>query len=53
MYFDEKELGKVEQLLKEKRESVLSDSLDKALKQVEEGKVIPHSEVRRKYEKWL
>lgn len=31
----------------------LSKSLDRALRQVKEGKVSPHAEVRKKYEKWL
>ena len=35
------------------KESALSASLDRALQQVEEGKVTPHNEVRKKYEKWL
>lgn len=51
MHFDEKEIDKVEMFLD--TESELSASLDQALKQVEEGKVTPHSEVRKKYKKWL
>lgn len=51
MRFDEKELNRIEVFLEE--ESELSASLDRALQQVEEGKVTPHSEVRKKYEKWL
>jgi len=51
MHFDEKEIDKIEMFLK--KESELSASLDRALQQVEEGKVTPHSEVRKKYEKWL
>lgn len=51
MRLDENELNKIEMFLN--RESELSDSLDRALQQVEEGKVTPHSEVRKKYEKWL
>ncbi|MEM6641601.1 MAG: hypothetical protein AAF616_01365 [Bacteroidota bacterium] len=51
MQFDEKELKKVEMFLEKELE--LSASLDRALKQVKEGKLIPHSEVRKKYEKWL
>jgi hypothetical protein len=31
----------------------LSTSLDRSLQQVKEGKVTPHSEVRKKYAKWL
>jgi len=49
--FDEKEIDQVEMFLN--RESALSDSLDRALEQVKEGKVTPHNEVRKKYEKWL
>ena len=51
MHFDEKEIDKIEMFLA--KESELSASLDRALQQVEEGKVTPHSEVRKKYEKWL
>jgi len=51
VHFDENEINKVELFLD--RESQLSVSLDRALMQVEEGKVTPHSEVRKKYEKWL
>ncbi len=51
MHFDEKEIDQVEMFLK--RESELSTSLYRALEQVKEGKVTPHSEVRKKYEKWL
>lgn len=51
MQFDEPELIKLETFLEE--ESKLSASLDLALTQVEEGKVTPHLEVRKKYEKWL
>ncbi|MEM6816550.1 MAG: hypothetical protein AAF600_19535 [Bacteroidota bacterium] len=51
MHLNEKELDKIEMFLNE--ESELSASLDRALQQVKEGKVTPHSEVRKKYEKWL
>jgi len=51
MSFNEQELDRLESLVEE--ESELSISLDRALKQVEEGKVTPHNEVRKKYEKWL
>ncbi|MFT5640954.1 MAG: putative transcriptional regulator [Cyclobacteriaceae bacterium] len=51
MQFDEKEIDKVETFLN--KESELSASLDRALQQVEEGKVTPHNEVKKKYEKWL
>jgi len=51
MHFNEKEIDKVEMFLD--KESELSISLDRALNQVEEGKLTPHSEVRKKYEKWL
>ena len=48
---EEKEIDQVEIFLN--RESALSASLDRALEQVKESKVTPHSEVRKKYEKWL
>ncbi|TRX53022.1 hypothetical protein FNH22_21155 [Fulvivirga sp. M361] len=51
MQFNENELRKIEAFLEE--ESKLSSSLDQALQQVQEGKVTPHSEVRKKYERWL
>lgn len=51
MHFDEKELDRIEMFLE--RESELSASLDRSLQQVKEGKVTQHSEVRKKYEKWL
>ncbi len=51
MHFDENEIDKIEMFLS--KESELSASLDRALQQVEEGKVTPHNEVRKKYEKWL
>jgi len=51
MHFDEKEINQVEMFLNQ--ESELSASLDRALDQVKEGKVTPHREVRKKYEKWL
>ncbi|MEQ9219204.1 MAG: hypothetical protein RLO17_14235 [Cyclobacteriaceae bacterium] len=49
--FNESELNTIEAFLE--RESELSSSLDRALKQVKEGKVTPHDEVKKKYEKWL
>ncbi|MCF6353116.1 MAG: hypothetical protein L3J06_08910 [Cyclobacteriaceae bacterium] len=51
MRFDENEIRKIETFLE--IEAVLSASLDRALQQVKEGKVTPHSRVRKKYEKWL
>ena len=51
MHFNDQEIDNVEMFLD--RESGLSNSLDKALQQVKEGKVTAHSEVRKKYEKWL
>lgn len=51
MKFDEEELRKIESFLQ--NESALSASLDRALGQVKKGQVTPHSEVRKKYEKWL
>ena len=29
------------------------ESINKGLKDVEEGKVMPHSDVKKRYEKWL
>ena len=51
MKFNEEDLSRVETFLKE--ESELSASLDRAINQVEEGRVTPHKEVRKKYERWL
>lgn len=31
----------------------LLESIKQGLKDAEEGRVLPHSEVRKKYEKWL
>ncbi len=50
-HFNENDLNKIERYLD--TEAELSASLDRALQQVEEGKVTPHSEVKKKYEKWL
>ena len=36
-----------------KDEIELNDALDKSLQQVKEGKVTYHSQIRKKYEKWL
>ena len=47
MKFNEED-SRVETFLKE--ESELSASLDRAINQLEEGKVTPHKEVRKKYE---
>ncbi len=49
--FNESELKNIEVYLE--RESELSSSLDRALKQVKEGKVTSHDVVKKKYEKWL
>lgn len=51
MHLNENELKNIEMFLE--RESELSASLDRAIQQVKEGKVTPHSEVKKKYEKWL
>lgn len=51
MRFNEQEIDNVEMFLD--KESGLSNSLGKALQQVKEGKVTAHSEVRKKYQKWL
>jgi predicted transcriptional regulator len=51
MQLSEHELSNIEMFLE--REAKLSASLDRALQQVKEGKVTPHREVKKKYEKWL
>jgi hypothetical protein len=51
MLSSDDQLAKIEEMLKE--ESELEARLEKAMQQVREGKVIPHSEVRKRYEKWL
>ncbi len=51
MHFGEEDISKMEMFLD--HESELSSSLDQALKEVKEGKVTSHDEVRKKYEKWL
>ncbi len=53
MNLDEEQIKKLESFLAEVSESELSASLDRALEQVKEGKVTPHNQVRKKYEKWL
>jgi hypothetical protein len=51
MQSSDEQLAKIEELLLE--ESELEARLEKAMQKVREGKVKPHSEVRKKYEKWL
>ena len=51
MKFSERELDQLEAILESEAE--LSKSLDIALQQVKEGKVKDHSQVKKKYEKWL
>jgi len=34
-------------------EDAAMESIDRALKEVEQGKVTPHKEVMKKYKKWL
>lgn len=53
MDLDEDQIKRLEKFLAEGSESELSASLDRAMQQVTAGKVTPHSEVRKKYEKWL
>lgn len=53
MLLDERQLEKLENFLSQEAASELSASLDRALQQVKEGKVTPHDEVRKRYEKWL
>ena len=51
MKFSERELDQLEAILESEAE--LSKSLDIALQQVKERKVKDHSQVKKKYEKWL
>lgn len=53
MNLSEGQLEKLESFLAQESDKALSMSLDSALKQVKEGKVSPHAQVRKKYEKWL
>jgi hypothetical protein len=51
MGLSENQLERIESTLND--DSQLDISLDQAVAQVKEGRVNPHSEVRKKYEKWL
>jgi len=51
MHLSESQLEKIELALN--HDIKLEISLDRAIQQVKEGKVKPHSEVRKKYDKWL
>ena len=51
MTFNESQIEQIELFLKQ--ESELEASLSKSMQQVENGDTIPHSEVKKKYEKWL
>lgn len=51
MRLSENDLDKIEAILQDEIE--LNASLDKALQQVKEGEVTYHSQIRKKYEKWL
>lgn len=53
MHLDEDQIKRLETFLAEVSESEVSASLDRALEEVKKGKVTPHEEVRKKYEKWL
>ncbi|MBN8576316.1 MAG: hypothetical protein J0L66_05205 [Cytophagales bacterium] len=53
MTLNENQLEKLESFLAQESGTELSVSLDRALQQVKEGKVTPHTQVRKKYEKWL
>lgn len=53
MHLDENQIAKLEDFMTEVTESELSESLDRAIQQVSEGHIVPHEEVRKKYEKWL
>jgi len=51
MHLGESDLQRIESVLREDAE--LDAALDKSINQVATGKVKPHEEVRKKYEKWL
>lgn len=53
MTLNENQVEKLESFLAQESATELSVSLDRALQQVKEGKVTPHTQVRKKYEKWL
>jgi hypothetical protein len=53
MSLNEIQLKKLESFLAQESERELSISLKRAIKQIEEGSVTPHAQVRKKYEKWL
>ena len=52
MHLSESQLERIEFTLNEDT-SRLDMALDRAIEQVKEGRVKPHFEVRKKYEKWL
>ena len=52
MQLSESQLERLELTLNEDN-NPLGLALNRAIQQVKEGKVIPHNEVRSKYEKWL
>lgn len=51
MHLSESQLDRIESTLNE--EMQLDMALERAIDQVEKGRVFPHNEVRKKYEKWL
>jgi hypothetical protein len=51
MYLNEEQLESLEATLN--KEVELDLALDKSIRQVEKGKVKPHTEIRKKYQKWL
>ena len=53
MRLNEDQIHKLENFLAEVSAAEVSASLDRAMQQAEEGKTTPHSEVRKKYDKWL
>jgi hypothetical protein len=53
MSLNEIQLKKLESFLAQESGRELSISLKRAIKQIEEGRVTPHAQVRKKYEKWL
>ena len=53
MQLNEDQINKLENFINEVSEADLSASLDRSMQQAKQGKVTPHNEVRKKYEKWL
>jgi predicted transcriptional regulator len=51
MQLNEDQVQRVETFLKE--QEALDRTLEQAARDIQEGRVQPHEEVRKKYEKWL